>query len=1066
MVDHAVDHKPRDLISRLCKWRPRYSIRQEVRYTLEDKPYQETVDRLGDHHDFLDLFFLQGAEEFEWNSLRTAKLRSFMTSSETDAVLPQANAALGRYDSNFVAVLDQRARHDSSLRGNCSESSGLLTAVQLYNERNKNLPGKANLDALYAQHLLRRDGEELDITDAFRFSDHVPEADSERRLLYLPDPCRRVVSVLARTVNQKQAPALNQAIRNYLFRTPAIECRVRETFSLAAHLPIFAWRISKEPRTDQRQCDGESLREYKDVTFLTNPTCGREMPENRAFIYEAQSSFLVAGTDHWVWDAYGLIDTFYETEEDRKDTKYYEDRCHELPPGSRHDLIPAGNHLLDAPIWTPRAYFLMVFESRMTLQVVPEWTEVVDRLEAGIRTYTHDKEKGSDNKAHTTKWASDTIDVLTEVTNVLASTIESWDQFQSGAIGYFDDVEDEEHLTEYILGISHSFSKLRECRERLIDLQQNCRHFSQKPPIQFELQLRVEDNKIVSSQLKDAKISVAILIFTTVVRENHCASDCLKESLLILQLLTPTNMVAAIFNVPSIVPFPVNPINFGIANVVTAGLPDPEAPKPRRKKLLIEFASPNITTQSHGAHLRSAILGAHIAALYERMGWDVTRVNYLGDWGLQIGLLGAGWERFGNDDALGTDPLRHLLDVYSRIEAEFRPELEERARIRAAGGDPAELEARQEAIETQGLHAERDAWFKRLEAGDEEAIKTWQRFRNLTIEQYRTLYSRLAIEFDEYAGESQVSATSIAAAEAALKDKGLYEDNHGAGTIDYRKHGGTKGMGTGTLRFRAGTTTYLLRDIGALLDRAEQHGFDKMIYVVAAEQDTHFQRLFKAVELMGRSDIASKVQHVHFGKTQEPHPREQEDGNPPMQLLDDILRQAETAAGELLKVDHRGAALLLVDGAAGKVAAGALIVQSLHCKRDGQLSIDLTRAMTFDGETGPYLQYWHGRLCRLLDGAAGPAAVSYSAIDGDVHGDLLRVLARFPDTIQAAFKTLEPGALLTSLFQLVDEASALLGGDGEEAPAMTTGGDVAVYAAVRQVLENGLRVLGIPTLSV
>jgi arginyl-tRNA synthetase len=319
------------------------------------------------------------------------------------------------------------------------------------------------------------------------------------------------------------------------------------------------------------------------------------------------------------------------------------------------------------------------------------------------------------------------------------------------------------------------------------------------------------------------------------------------------------------------------------------------------------------------------------------------------------------------------------------------------------------------------------------------------------------LYARLGVLFDEYAGESQVGAARIARVEAALKEKGVYEESNDACIIDLKKHGGTKGMDKGTLRFRTGTTTYLLRDIAAVLDRAEKYGFDKMIYVVSAEQDMHFQRVFKALELMGHADPAGKLQHVHFGRAQE---LQLESGGQ-AQLLADFLDHARSAASELLKVDVGNAAPLgEVAAAADIVGASALMVQDLHSRRAGQSSIDLTRATTFEGETGPCLQYWHARLCEALKSAAGPAAVDYSVVDGEEYGDLLRLLAQYPGITKAAFKTLEPGALLTYLFRLVDELSTCF--DEEEEMPEITASNAIFYAAVRQVLENGLRVLGIP----
>lgn len=131
---------------------------------------------------------------------------------------------------------------------------------------------------------------------------------------------------------------------------------------------------------DERECDGNPLRKCINVSFLNSGKADGK----KSFIYQSQTSCLVTGVDHWVWDAYGFVDTYYESEENRKNAEYYED-LEGLPAGERPDLLPAGDHL--TPIWTPREYFLMVFESRMTLQVVPEWKDIVERLEEGVVSY-------------------------------------------------------------------------------------------------------------------------------------------------------------------------------------------------------------------------------------------------------------------------------------------------------------------------------------------------------------------------------------------------------------------------------------------------------------------------------------------------------------------------------------------------------------------------------------------------------------------------------------------------------------------------------------------------------
>ncbi len=191
-----------------------------------------------------------------------------------------------------------------------------------------------------------------------------------------------------------------------------------------------------------------------------------------------------------------------------------------------------------------------------------------------------------------------------------------------------------------------------------------------------------------------------------------------------------------------------------------------------RKRVVVEFSLPNIAKEFHAGHLRSTIIGAFISNLYESMGWDVVKVNYLGDWGKQFELLAVGWQRFGSEEELTREPLKHLLDVYARINALFKPEQDASKQARDEGRDTAEIESRR-------LYFERNAYFRRMEDGDEEAIALWRRFRDISIDRYVSTYARLNISFDEYSGESQVQTTTIEAIEKLLKEKGVYKEDNG-----------------------------------------------------------------------------------------------------------------------------------------------------------------------------------------------------------------------------------------------------------------------------------------------
>ncbi|KAK4156728.1 arginine--tRNA ligase [Chaetomidium leptoderma] len=500
-------------------------------------------------------------------------------------------------------------------------------------------------------------------------------------------------------------------------------------------------------------------------------------------------------------------------------------------------------------------------------------------------------------------------------------------------------------------------------------------------------------------------------------------------------------------------------------NHVHVGLRNIESPDQGRKKVILEFSSPNIAKEFHAGHLRSTIIGAFIANLYETMGWDVVKVNYLGDWGKQFGLLAVGWQRFGSEEELAREPLKHLLDVYARINAVFKPEQEASKKARDEGRDTAE-------IESQGLFAERNAFFSHMESGDEEAIALWRRFRDISIDRYVATYARLNIDFDEYSGESQVNKTTIERVESLLQEKSVYEQDNGSWVINFEKHG-SKGLGVAVVRGRTGTTTYLLRDVAAVLDREEKYNFDKMIYVVSTEQDLYFRRVFRTLELMGRSDLAARLQHVNFGKVMGMSSRL---GN--VKLLSDILDQSREAMHEVMRRNAvKYSQVAEPDAVAEKVGISAVMVQDMSGKRINNYPFDINRMTSFEGDTGPYLQYCHARLNSILRkaGLTRKDLVNHlenhaDGLDADIlmdkpHAvDLLRLMAQYPDVTAMALKTLEPSTVLTYLFRLAHQLSScydvlqVVGAEGGRHVVLAR---AALYEGARQVLETGMRLLGL-----
>jgi arginyl-tRNA synthetase len=321
-------------------------------------------------------------------------------------------------------------------------------------------------------------------------------------------------------------------------------------------------------------------------------------------------------------------------------------------------------------------------------------------------------------------------------------------------------------------------------------------------------------------------------------------------------------------------------------------LKDPEDATKGHKRIVIEFSSPNIAKPFHAGHLRSTIIGGFLSNLYEGAGWDVIRVNYLGDWGKQYGLLALGFEKYGDEKALEIDPINHLYEIYVSINKDLTAEKEEIKELEAAGKDASH-------IKNEGLDEQARRYFKAMTDGEEKALAQWARFRNLSITRYKETYARLNIHFDDYSGESQVKQERMDFAAKKMAEMGVSEESEGAVIVDFTKHvpgKAGKSLERPIIKKKDGTALYLTRDISEMMQREEKYHFDQMIYVVASQQDLHLKQLFKIIELMGYPELAAKCQHINFGLVLGMSTRK---GT--VKFLDDILRDVGEKMHEVMQ---------------------------------------------------------------------------------------------------------------------------------------------------------------------
>ncbi|KAI8974811.1 arginyl-tRNA synthetase [Trametes punicea] len=452
------------------------------------------------------------------------------------------------------------------------------------------------------------------------------------------------------------------------------------------------------------------------------------------------------------------------------------------------------------------------------------------------------------------------------------------------------------------------------------------------------------------------------------------------------------------------------------------------------KRVIIEYSSPNIAKSFHVGHLRSTIIGAFLANLYKACGWEVISLNYLGDWGTQFGLIAVGFEKYGSQEALEKDAIQHLFEVYVKVNAE-------------AEKDP---KVREEAA----------AWFKRMEDGDEEALKNWRVWRQLSIRKYEEEYARLNVHFDEYTGESEVPQETMDRALRQLQEMDLIEEDNGALRVNLEKYK----LGKAVVRKRDGTSIYLTRDIGGAVERYNKYHFDKMIYVVSAQQDMHVAQFFKVLELMG-FDWAKSLEHVNYGLVLGMSTRK---GT--VVFLDQIIREAAAVMHEQMRKNaDKYNAIEDPEHVAQEIGITGIKIQDMAAKRINNYTFNWDRMLSFEGDTGPYLQYAHVRLSSIerknpeLLPLPAPAQLKTDLLVEPQAREIVFLLGTYPDVVKTALKTHEPSGIVTFAFRLSHAISSawetvIVKGEQDKEKAKAR---MALYLAARDVLGAALRLLSI-----
>lgn len=450
------------------------------------------------------------------------------------------------------------------------------------------------------------------------------------------------------------------------------------------------------------------------------------------------------------------------------------------------------------------------------------------------------------------------------------------------------------------------------------------------------------------------------------------------------------------------------------------------------KKVIVEYSSPNIAKPFHIGHIRSTVIGNSIYKIYDFLGYDTMRINHLGDYGTQFGKMICAYRRWGNKEDVIKEPIKSLLSYYTKfhVEAEKDPALEDEAR----------------------------AIFAKLEKGEPEEVELWQWFRDESLKEFNRVYDMLGITFDSYNGESFYS-DKMPRFVQELKDKGLLVEDAGAQIVKLDEYD----LPPALITKSDGSTLYITRDIAAAVYRKETYDFYKNIYVVASQQNLHFQQWIKVIELLGY-DWAKDCVHVPFGLVS------MEEGTMSTRqgrviFLEDVLNRAVEQTRHIIK--EKNVNTENIDETAKEVGIGAVVFNELSNYRIKDYVFSWDKVLNFEGETGPYVQYTHARACSILrnagDDAVAKAKAGFDAkyITSESAHRLMSLIYELPEVIVEAGEKYEPSIVtrhivdISQAFNKFYHDEHILVDNEDEKIAK-----IALVLAAKTAIKNGLGLLG------
>ena len=464
-----------------------------------------------------------------------------------------------------------------------------------------------------------------------------------------------------------------------------------------------------------------------------------------------------------------------------------------------------------------------------------------------------------------------------------------------------------------------------------------------------------------------------------------------------------------------------------IKSVIEAGADYGQQDEGHGQNITIDLSSPNIAKPFSVGHLRSTVIGDALSNIFRKMGYNTIKINHLGDWGKQFGLLMVAYKKWGSKEAVEANPIDELLKLYVRINAEIEndPELDEEGR----------------------------KWFKKLEDGDQEATELWQWFRDESLVEFNRIYKLLGVEFDSLNGEAFYNDKMDEAVQI-LEDKGLLKESKGASIVELDDVNLPPAM----IKKSDGATLYITRDIATAIYRARTYNFVKNIYAVGQEQSNHFRQLKAVLKKMG-FDWSDDMIHVDFGLvTKNRQKLSTRKGN--IILLEPTLQEAISRAKA--QIEEKNPELENKEEVARAVGVGAVKFYDLKTDRRNGYDFDLEAMVSFEGETGPYVQYAYARIQSILRKANfTPSADATYSLNDPESWEIIKLLQDFARVVKRAAENYDPSLIakyainLAQAFNKYYAHTRIL----DESPERDS--RLALSYSTAVVLKEALRLLGV-----